>query len=292
VLKSFFRKFPVIRQFLEANRNLKLIVNECAATKRLEQESAIEFLKAQPRYSDSQCLIRHEAQFFSQNGEDGILAEIFRRIGTTNQRFVEIGIGNGLECNTTFLLQQGWQGWWFEACEDGCAEALEIFKGPVDHKSLRVTQSFVQTESVDRLFKDSEIPQEFDLLSIDVDRNTYYIWEALSAYRPRAVVIEYNGLIPPTIEYQVPYDPDAEWDGSAQLGAGLKNYESLGNRLGYRLVGCELTGVNAFFVREDLLGDHFLEPFTAERHFEPMRLHLLRDTPYPRKFEWDATSLE
>ena len=123
-----------------------------------------------------------------------------------------------------------------------------------------------------------------------MDRNTYYIWEALSGYRPRAVVIEYNGLIPPTIEYQVPYDPDAEWDGSVQLGAGLKNYESLGNRLGYRLVGCELTGVNAFFVREDLIGDHFLEPFTAERHFEPMRLHLLRGTPYPRKFEWDATS--
>ena len=163
-MKSILRRVPIIRQLLEANRNLKLIVNECAATKRLQQESAVEFLKSQPRYDDPRCLIRYEAQFFSQNGEDGILAEVFRRIGATNQRFVEIGIGNGLECNTSFLLQQGWQGWWIEANEEGCKEALEIFKGPLEQKSLRITPSFVQTESVDRLFKDNDIPQEFDLL--------------------------------------------------------------------------------------------------------------------------------
>jgi hypothetical protein len=40
---------------------------------------------------------------------------------------------------------------------------------------------------------------------------------------------------------------------------------------GYSLVGCGLTGVNAFFVRDDCVGARFLAPFTAEQHYEPPR---------------------
>ena len=288
MLKSFFRKLPVIRQFLEANRNLKLIVNECAATKRLEQESAVESLKAQPRYDDPRCLTRHEGQFFSQNGEDGIIAEIFRRVGIKDRTFVEIGLGNGLESNTAFLLQQNWKGWWIEANETGCKEASKTFCSATESQQLRIIQNFVKAETIASLLRENEVPKEVDLLSVDIDRNTYYVWEALSEFRPRVAVIEYNGLIPPSVDYRVNYSAEAQWDGSGQLGAGLKTYELLATRIGYRLVGCELTGVNAFFVREDLVGDHFLEPFTAERHFEPMRLHLLRNPHYPREFESES----
>ena len=286
MLKSLIRKLPFIRQFLERNRNLKLMLNECAAAKRLQQELAVELIKANNRYDDPLCLVRHEAQFFSQNGEDGIIAEIFNRIGATNKTFVEIGLGNGLESNTAFLLQQGWCGCWVEASEEGCREAKRIFDGPISAEKLNVIQGFVKAETVEALFDEQDIPQEFDLLSLDVDRNTYYIWEALSKFRPRVAVIEYNGLIPPSADYKVSYASDAEWDGSGQIGAGLKSYELLGQRLGYRLVGCEITGVNAFFVREDLVGSNFLEPYTAQKHFEPMRLHLLRNPLYPRNFEW------
>ncbi len=275
----------MIRQFLEANRNLKLIFNECAATKRLQQEAAVEFLKAQPRYDDPRCLIRHETQFFSQNGEDGIIAEIFRRIGSQRRTFVEIGLGNGLESNSVFLLQQGWKGWWVEANEMGCREAKEIFGGPIAAGLLHVIQDFVKAETVEALFQRHEVPQEIDLLSIDIDRNTYYVWKALSTYRPRVAIIEYNGAIPPSIDYKLPYERDAVWNGSGSFGAGLKSCELLGEKMGYRLVGCDLTGVNSFFVREDLVQDHFLEPFTAERHFEPLRLHLLRNPHYPRSFD-------
>jgi hypothetical protein len=66
------------------------------------------------------------------------------------------------------------------------------------------------------------------------------------------------------------------------MGANLKAYERLGAELGYALVGCELSGINAFFVRRDLLGDKFAEPFTAENHFEPSRYFLLRRDGHPR----------
>jgi hypothetical protein len=285
MLKSILRKVPIVSQLLEANHNLKLALNESVAIKRLQQESSVESLKARPCYDDPKCLIRHEGQFFSQNGEDGIIAEIFQRIGIKDRNFVEIGLGNGLESNTAFLLQQGWKGWWFEANEAGCSEARILFSEACASQLLRIVETFVKAETIDPVFRENKIPDEIDLLSIDIDRNTYYAWEALSAFRPRLAVIEYNGLIPPSVDYKVPYCANAQWDGSGQLGAGLKSLELLANQMGYRLVGCELMGINAFFVREDLVADHFLKPFIAQRHFEPLRLHLLRNPHYERKFE-------
>src|SRR5476649_1423161 len=69
---------------------------------------------ARGRYSDPLSLARFQAQVYSQNGEDGMIAEIFRRIGCESKFFVEIGIEDGLQNNTRFLLEQGWQGVWIE----------------------------------------------------------------------------------------------------------------------------------------------------------------------------------
>jgi hypothetical protein len=44
--------------------------------------------------------------------------------------------------------------------------------------------------------------------------------------------------------------------------------------LGYSLVGCDSIGCNAFFIRNDLVGDHFAAPFTSENHYEPARFEL------------------
>jgi hypothetical protein len=65
------------------------------------------------------------------------------------------------------------------------------------------------------------------------------------------------------------------WDGTNNFGASLKAFEVLGSELGYSLVGCEFLGANAFFVRTELLGDHFCAPFTAANHYEPPRYSLL-----------------
>ena len=112
---------------------------------------------------------------------------------------------------------------------------------------------------------------EIDFLSIDIDSNDYWVWQAIDVINPRVVAIEYNATLRPPMSVVVPYRADAEWDGSNYYGASLEALVKLGARKNYRIVGCSIAGVNAFFVRADLAGDRFIEPATAEEHYEPPR---------------------
>jgi len=98
------------------------------------------------------------------------------------------------------------------------------------------------------------------------------------------VVIEYNAIFPPPVRWVMPYDPAAKWTGNSNHSASLKSLELLGRAKGYSLVGCSFAGVNAFFVRNDLLGDLFEAPFTAEHHYEPPRFFLIHKAGHPRTF--------
>ena len=64
---------------------------------------------AKPRHADPKRLLRHGFKIYSQNDEDGIIQEIFRRIGAGSRTFVEFGVATGFECNTVKLLIEGWQ---------------------------------------------------------------------------------------------------------------------------------------------------------------------------------------
>jgi len=88
---------------------------------------------------------------------------------------------------------------------------------------------------------------------------------------PRVVVIEYNATLRPPMSLVVFYEPMRRWDGTNYFGASLEALVRLGRDKGYRVVGCSYTGANAFFVRNDVAGDHFLDPATAEEHYEPPR---------------------
>ncbi len=244
-------------------------VFRAAAEAQLEQANR-DLLK-EPKYQDPKKLNRYEYRVFSQNGEDGIIAEVFKRIGTTNRYFVDFGSSDGFENNTVLLLRQGWSGLWIDADAALVNRAKEHFRPEIEGHKLTVIQAFITAENIEDLFGRGEVPNEFDLLSIDIDRNDYYIWEKISQYRPRVVVIEYNSLYPPTMSWVIPYDPKAYWDGTTRTGATLKALEELGTKKGYSLVGSTINGLNAFFVRDDLLGDHFAAPYTAENHYEPSR---------------------
>lgn len=248
------------------------------------QHQFIRQLLAEPRYADPKRLHRFEHQVFSQNGEDGVLLEIFRRIGTTDKRFVEIGVGDGLENNTTCLLSQGWKGFWLDGDHEAMGRINELFWQPLARGDLVVRETLVTAENIGGTLAELNVPTEFDLLSLDIDRNTYFLWQALKHLRPRVLVIEYNSTYPPQVDWTVEYKPDFLYNCTSYMGASLKAYERLGAELGYALVGCELSGINAFFVRRDLCGDKFAEPFTAENHFEPARYFLLRRDGHPRCF--------
>ncbi|GAC1447292.1 MAG: hypothetical protein NVS4B5_18320 [Vulcanimicrobiaceae bacterium] len=227
-------------------------------------------LRSEPRTSDPRRLEHFGYRAYSQNDEDGIIAEIFARIGTTDRRFVEIGVGNGLENNTAYLLAQGWTGGWVEAGRNNAKHVRRTLAAPLRARHLRFRETFVTRENVDDVIRSLDLDGDLDLASIDIDGNDYYIFERLSAVRPRVVAIEYNATFRPPVSWVQAYDPRHVWDGSNASGASLTALTTLANRRGYALVGCNITGVNAFYVRRDLVDDAFCSPAeTAAFYREP-----------------------
>jgi hypothetical protein len=285
-LLRFYESLPVLRELSGLKRQL----GWPASTRRIMVMTALiqalEVLKAgNERYRDPRRLIAHGAQYWSQNFEDGMIAEIFRRIGTTTKTFLEIGVGDGSENNSTALLSAGWKGTWIEGDPRCCASIRsQLSRMPKVSQRLVLHEAFVSRDNIQGLLAKLKVPEEVDLFSLDIDLNTYHIWAALPQFRPRAVVVEYNGAFPPEQSFIYSYRPDTSWDYTQDFGASLKAFELLGARLGYCLVGCDLTGINAFFVRNDLVGDHFVAPFTAENHHEPPRYQLWHRFAHPAKF--------
>ncbi len=263
----------------------------------LQCERALREILADERYADPRRLERHGRKVYSQNDEDGILEEIFRRIGTASRSFVEFGVTDGRENNTLKLLLEGWHGLWIEAGAAYCEKIRRSFGGQIDAGALELVQSMVTAENIDALIGGARVARaaELDLLSIDIDGNDYHVLAAIRAVRPRVVVIEYNAKFPPPMDMVIRYDPQHAWDGTDYMGASLQALAGLGARLGYRLVGTNVSGSNAFFVRSDLAGDRFFAPATAAALYNPPRYWLTwgfivghRPTERPYRYTSDA----
>jgi hypothetical protein len=292
ILEQAYRGMPVIREVRALSHKMRRIENELRALNQTLTRSCALMLQAQlaqhPRYGDPKRLMRYCTPTFSQNGEDGAIAEILRRTGTVSRQFLEIGVGNGLENNTALLLAQGWRGWWIEGDQRAADEIKVTFREHLASGQLTLINRMVTAENIVELLTEAGVPAEFDVLSIDIDRNTYWVWAALGQFRPQISVIEYNAFFPPNVDWKVEYSPELTWDGSIYFGASLKALEMLGRTLGYSLVGCEPMGVNAFFVRDDLLADHFVAPFTAENHYEPARHSHMARMAVPACFDYST----
>jgi len=271
LVARLYGRLPVIRELHALHAQSRLLANHLAGI------SETLAMISDPRHQDDRRLLRHYAQVCSQNGEDGMIHEIFRRIGVTDRVFVELGVGDGRENNTAFLLSCGWSGFWI----DGDDRFTAVMERPDIAGSLRGRSAFITKENVGALLADLGVPRSFDLLCIDIDMNTYHVWDALRDYTPRVVVVEYNAAIPPDIDWKVRYAANRMWDGSQNFGASLKAFELLGRDLGYSLVGCDLLGVNAFFVRDSLLNDMFAPPYTSQNHYHPPRYALVARKSHP-----------
>lgn len=242
-------------------------------SQRLLARLAYEAALLQPRAQEPGRLLRHGAKVFSQNDEDGIIAEILARIGEGDRRFLEIGVEDGRECNTAALLLAGWTGAWIEADVDKVAAARARYAAELASGALTIIEARVEPETIARTLSEAGVG-EVDLLSVDIDGDDFWLWAALDGLRPRVAVIEYNAGWAPPLDVTVRPQPGRGWDGTTNHGASLVALERLGRRKGYALVGCSFAGVNAFFVRQDLVGDRFAAPFTAANHYEPPRYEL------------------
>ncbi|CAN5315870.1 hypothetical protein BH24ACT9_BH24ACT9_01840 [soil metagenome] len=195
-------------------------------------------------------LTAYEFRVFSQNGEDGVIAELVRRCGVGGEFFVEFGVGNGSECNTAFLAHtMGWSGVYFEP-DSQSYEMLEFRYR--NHPMVVALPDAITAENVEEKLAAAGVPAEPDILSIDIDGNDYWVWKAIEGYRPRIVIIEYNSALDTAVSRVQPYADSQGWDHSSGYSASLAALERLAESKGYQLVHTESTGANAFFVREDL----------------------------------------
>ena len=204
---------------------------------------------------EPQATLARRFSGLSQHEEDGITVALFNRIGAKTRRFVEIGAGvNG--GNSGFLAREcGWTGLMLEISEARVASLRRRFAPAVCAVEARVTR-----ENINDLVSTNGYAGDVDLLSIDIDGIDFWVWESLTACRPRVVIVEYNPFFGADRSVTVPYDPEFnrhrfDVPRFAYYGASLLALAKLGARKGYRLAMVEPRGVNAFFVREDVAAD-------------------------------------
>ena len=228
---------------------------------------------------------------YAQIDEDGILEDIFDRIPGHSTTFIEIGCGHGIENNTHYMALKGYKGCWVDGGEKSVASIREALGG-LSFDSLLVEHQFVSTDNVGSILRNFVKflgTHKPGLFSLDIDGNDLYVLtEALKHIKPVVICVEYNAKFPPPLSLSICFDPDFRWQGDDYHGASLQAFCDL--LTDYRLVSCNLSGSNAFFVRRDVA--NAFADYTPSELYQPFRANLmnLRSQHRP-SMKWLRTKL-
>jgi hypothetical protein len=253
----------LLRPFAEVLRRLALL--EKRQAKLQESLGRIESRQAASARTPAEA----EFRAFSQWGEDGIIDWLCSRVPVERRIFVEFGVEDYTEANTRFLLVcRNWSGLVFDSSEENIA-AIRRDDVYWQH-NLKAAAAFITRDNINELLARHGSQGDIGLLSIDIDGNDYWVWQAIEAVSPRIVVIEYNSRLGPeravTVPYQADFDRAQAHYSMLYYGASLSALWKLGRDKGYELVCCNSAGNNAFFVRRDVLPPT-LKPATAQSAF-------------------------
>jgi hypothetical protein len=223
---------------------------------------------------------------YSSNYEDGILLYIFSLIGMTTKKCVDIGSGVITGSNVAnLIINHGFTGLLIDRNPKNIERARKYYAKHPETREFppRLISATITTENVNKILTENSYLGEMDLLSIDIDGVDYWIWKAIDVIQPRVVIVEYQDNLGPDRAWTVPYKPDFsvhDYPVNKQYynycGASLRAFVKLGKQKGYRLVGCNKGGWNAFFVQMGI-SEKNLPEVTVESCF---------------KYEWNRFSME
>ncbi len=205
---------------------------------------------------------RRTKNLTSQAGEDGIIEEILKILGSDlNPWCVELGAHDGRTLSNTYNLINSyhWNGVLIEEQQWKYKKLCETYQGNQKVFPINCLVGFDGDATLDNTLTKTSITENFGLLSIDVDGCDYYIWESMKNYRPVVVVIEYNPTIPNDIVFIQAKNM------SVNQGSSLLALIELGKKKGYELIAT--TSLNAIFVIHELF--HKFEIF--DNHINKMR---------------------
>ena len=233
---------------------------------------------------------------YSETGEDGILLYIYSIIGTTNKKLVDIGAGGIGGSNTAnLILNHGFTGLLIDGNEKSIKSARGFFEFQQAASGLTLLSTFVNAENINELIRQNGIKGEIDLLCLDIDGNDYWVLKAIEIVEPRVIVLEYQDLLGPDRAWTIPYKKDFDVhsyvvnkETNNYCGASLQAFTKLCNARGYRLVGCNKTGWNAFFVKKGL-GENFLPEVSVDSCFKSdwNRFGMEKRFPLVKDMDWE-----
>ena len=198
-----------------------------------------------------------EAEFrvYSQWGEDGILEWLIQRLPISTTRFIEFGVENYREANTRFLLiNRNWKG----LVMDGSSQNIQTVREDEIYwrYDLTAVSAFINRDNINSLITEGGFSGTIGVLSVDIDGNDYWVWEAIEVVNADIVVSEYNAVFGDIYPLSIPYSPTfhrtVAHTSNLYFGASISALCLLAQRKGYVLVGTNRAGSNAFFVRKKL----------------------------------------
>jgi hypothetical protein len=227
---------------------------------------------------DSMALQEHEFKVSSQNGEDGIIQFLLKHIETPNKLFVEFGVHKYTESNTRFLMKHdNWSG----LIIDGSQENIAYIKAdPIYWRhNLKAECAFINRDNINQLIQKNGLTGDIGLLSVDIDGNDYWVWQAIECIQPRIVICEYNSLFGSQSKVSTPYNKDFVYSqahySTLYWGASISAFNYLARQKGYSLIGSNSSGNNIFFVRDDVIGS--LPITTPEQGYVQSQFRTSRD---------------
>lgn len=236
-------------------------------------------LKSQlPRFSDTGFRV------FSQGDEDGKIVYIFSLIGFTNKKCLDMAFASPYGANTTNLIcNWGFTGLLVQG--NNLSTTKAFFNA---HKDTCVypptsVRAWITAENVNNICMNNGVTGEIDLFSLDMDGVDYYIWKSLNVIQPRVVVVEYQDILGPDVLLTVPYKPDFNrYDVHPDFcGASLSAFVKLAKEKGYRLVGTNHLGYNAFFIKNGI-GEDVLPEISVDSCFSHPKVKWGIETRYPQ----------
>lgn len=220
----------------------------------------------------------YEFKVFSQWGEDGIIQQLIRTVDIPNKVFVEFGVEDYRESNTRFLLMNdNWSG----LIIDGSERNMNAVRNSDLYwrYDLQAVSAFITRENINSLIQNAGISGDIGILSVDIDGNDYWVWEAIDCIRPRIVICEYNSLFGKDKEISTPYKADfvrgKYHHSNIVYGASIKALCSLGKMKGYKFVGSNSAGNNLFFVIAE--GNEAIREASVEEEYVQAKFREERD---------------